>query len=361
MSAEISLTLRRGAFVLDAAFHFAAPGVTALFGASGAGKTMIIHAMAGLIQPQKGRIVIDGETLLDTRRNVCVAAEERRIGVVFQDARLFPHMTVKSNLLYGWHRARAKCGPGEIDTVIALLGLENLLTRVPRHLSGGERSRVALGRALLMRPRALLLDEPLAALDAPRKAEILPYLERLRDETKIPILYVSHSLDEVARLAERMIVLSDGKVTAEGSIFDITARLDLLTGHNLLSGAILEATIVAHDDAYALTELNLAGETLTIPRLARAPGEKVRIRIDAQDVTLSLVRPESISANNVVPAIVADVRLSEDAHADVQLAIGDARLLARVTRKSVERLKLSTGTAVFAIVKSVTVGGRDAS
>lgn len=360
MSAEISLTMRRGMFVLDAAFHFAAPGVTALFGASGAGKTMIIHAMAGLIQPQKGRIVIDGETLLDTRRNVCVAAQKRRIGVVFQDARLFPHMTVKSNLLYGWHRARPKCGPGEIDTVIALLGLENLLTRVPRHLSGGERSRVALGRALLMRPRALLLDEPLAALDAPRKAEILPYLERLRDETKIPILYVSHSLDEVARLADRMIVLSDGKVTAEGSIFDITTRLDLLMGHNLLSGAILEATIVAHDDAYALTELNLAGERLTIPRLARAPGEKVRIRIDAQDVTLSLVRPESISANNVVPATVADVRLSEGAHADVQLAIGDARLLARVTRKSVERLKLSTGTAVFAIVKSVTVGGRDA-
>ncbi|MCH8858842.1 MAG: molybdenum ABC transporter ATP-binding protein [Proteobacteria bacterium] len=360
MSAEISLTMRRGAFVLDAAFHFAAPGVTALFGASGAGKTMIIHAMAGLIQPQQGRIVIDGETLLDTRRNICVAAQKRRIGVVFQDARLFPHMTVKSNLLYGWHRARPKCGTGEIDTVIAMLGLENLLTRVPRHLSGGERSRVALGRALLMRPRALLLDEPLAALDAPRKAEILPYLERLRDETKIPILYVSHSLDEVARLADRMIVLSDGKVTAEGSIFDITTRLDLLMGHNLLSGAILEARIVAHDDAYALTELNLAGERLTIPRLARALGEKVRIRIDAQDVTLSLVRPESISANNVVPATVTDVRLSEGAHADVQLAIGDARLLARVTRKSVERLKLSTGTAVFAIVKSVTVGGRDA-
>ena len=359
MSADISLTMRRGAFVLDTAFHLDAPGVTALFGVSGAGKSTIIHAVAGLTRPEHGRIVLDGETLLDTSRGICLAAEERRLGVVFQDARLFPHMNVRANLLYGWHRAPRKPSSADIEHVIALLGLENFLARAPRTLSGGERSRVALGRALLMRPRALLLDEPLAALDAPRKAEILPYLERLRDEARIPILYVSHALDEVARLADRIIVLAEGKVLAEGSIFDVTSRLELLTGRNRLSGAVLEAVVAGHDEAYALSELDIDGQRLTVPRVARDIGEKVRIRIDAQDVTLSLSRPEGISANNIVPAIVSDVHLSDGAHADVQLSVGRWHLLARITRKSADRLKLAKGSKILAIIKSVTVGGRE--
>ena len=359
MTADIVLRHRQGDFSLDAAFQFSAPGVTALFGPSGAGKSTIIHAIAGLIRPEYGRVIVDGETLLDTEKGISLPARARRMGVMFQDARLFPHLSVKANLLYGWQRAAEKASPTEIDRVTHLLGLDEFLARQPRTLSGGERSRVALGRALLMRPRALLLDEPLASLDAARKAEILPYLEGLRDETKLPILYVSHSIDEVARLATHMIVLDQGRVVADGSVFDVTSRVDLLSGKQMLPGAILEAVITSHDRSYGLTRLSFAGQSLTVLAIARPIGYKVRIRIDAQDVMLALTRPEGISANNILAAAVSAVRPAEGAHADVQLTLGDARLVARITRRSAERLKLAPGLPVFAVIKSVTVGGRE--
>ncbi|HEX3483890.1 MAG TPA: molybdenum ABC transporter ATP-binding protein [Micropepsaceae bacterium] len=359
MSADIELRHRQGDFTLDAAFAFGdAAGVTALFGPSGAGKSTVIHALAGLLRPQQGRILVQGETLLDTARGLFVPASARRIGVVFQDTRLFPHLTVRSNLLYGWRRSPARAGAQTIDAIIALLGLESLLPRRPRHLSGGERSRVALARALLMNPRALLLDEPLAALDAPRKAEILPYLERLVRETKIPMLYVSHALDEVARLADRMVVLDAGRVVAEGSLFDVTARLDLFTGAHRLPGAVLEAVIAGHDTAHDLTELAFDGEILVVPAIGRKPGDKVRIRIDADDVMLALARPEGVSANNVLAATIAAIR-DDGANADVQLRLKEGQLVARITRRSVERLALKPGMNVFALIKSVTVGGRE--
>ena len=359
MSSGIQLRHRLGAFELDAAFEFGnSPGVSALFGPSGAGKSTVINALAGLIAPEFGRIVINGETLLDTERGLSVPARARRIGVVFQDTRLFPHLDVQGNLLYGSRRAPVKSNASSIAAVIALLGLEALLNRRPRTLSGGERSRVALGRALLMNPRALLLDEPLAALDAARKAEILPYLERLVHETRIPVLYVSHSLDEVARLADRMIVIDKGRVVAEGSVFDLCARLDLIAGSTLLPGAILQAKIAAHDEAHALTELELAGESVVVPRIAKAIGEIVRIRIDAPDVMLALSRPERVSANNILPVVVTAIEQAGP-NADVQLALKEARLVARITRRSLERLALKPGTPVFAIIKSVTVGGRE--
>jgi molybdate transport system ATP-binding protein len=209
-----------------------------------------------------------------------------------------------------------------------------------------------------MSPRALLLDEPLAALDAPRKAEILPYLERLVHETKIPMLYVSHALDEVARLADRMVVLEKGRVLAEGSLFDLTARLDLFTGAHPIPGTVLEAAIARHDEAHGLTELVFGSELLVVPAISRAPGEKVRIRIDADDVMLALERPKGVSANNVLAAAVAAVR-PDGVNADVQLVLGDARLIARITSRSLERLALRPGTPVFALIKSVTVGGRE--
>jgi molybdate transport system ATP-binding protein len=361
MTADIVLQHRLGAFHLDANFQFSAPGVTALFGPSGAGKSTIIHAIAGLLRPQAGRVVIDGETLLDTAKGIFLPARARRIGVVFQDTRLFPHLTVKQNLLYGWHRSAEKSSAQDIGHVVSLLGLENFLERRPRTLSGGERSRVALGRALLMRPRALLLDEPLAALDAARKAEILPYLERLRDESRIPMLYVSHSLDEVARIADRMIVLDSGRVLAEGTLFDVTARLDLVTGKELFTGTILEAVIASHDTHYDLTQLSLGDQTLIVPHIARGVGEKVRVRIDAKDVMLAMSRPLAISANNVLQGVVSAIRASDGPHADVQMTIGAARLTARVTRRSLERLQLAPGGQIFAVIKSVTVGGREHS
>jgi molybdate transport system ATP-binding protein len=304
---------------------------------------------------------MDGETLFDSDRGIDVPAHARRIGVVFQDARLFPHLSVRGNLLYGWRRAAKKPSQHDIDHVVTLLGLESLLERRPRTLSGGERSRVALGRALLMAPRALLLDEPLVALDAARKAEILPYLERLRDEAKIPILYVSHALDEVARLADRIIVLDRGRVVAEGSVFDVTSRLDLLTRTELFTGTVLQAVVEKHDTAFSLTQLGIGSEHLIVPHLDRAVGESVRVRIDAQDVMLALTRPEGISANNVLAVIVAAVKADGGPHADVQLALGEARLTARITRRSAERLNLKPGNAVFAVIKTVTVGGRQQS
>jgi molybdate transport system ATP-binding protein len=359
MSAEISLSHAQGAFQLDAAFGFSAPGVTALFGHSGAGKSTIIHAIAGLIRPDEGKITVGSETLLDSAQGLCVPAHERRMGVVFQDARLFSHLNVKSNLLYGMRRAKEKPPAEEIGGVVTLLGLAHLLERKPRTLSGGERSRVALGRALLMRPRALLLDEPLAALDAARKSEILPYLERVRDESRIPILYVSHSIDEVARLADRIIVLHEGRIMAQGSLFDVTSNLDLISGGAALPGSILEAVVAAHDEMHALSELSLSGETLVVPALARNIGEKVRVRIDAQDVMLALTKPQEISANNVLPAYIVEVKAGGGPYEDVLLRVGEARLIARITRKSAERLGLKPEQEIFAVIKSVTVGGRE--
>jgi molybdate transport system ATP-binding protein len=211
-----------------------------------------------------------------------------------------------------------------------------------------------------MSPRALLLDEPLTALDAPRKAEILPYLERLVEETKIPMLYVSHALDEVTQLADRMVVLNEGRVVAEGSLFDVTARLDLFTGKHLLPGAVLEAEIAGHDAGHGLTELAFDGEILVVPRIVRPVGDRVRIRIDADDVMLALTRPEGVSANNILSATVAAIR-EDGPNADVQLRLNGALLIARITRRSVERLGLEPGTSVFALIKSVTVGGRESS
>ncbi len=359
MSEGIWLRHELGVFKLDASFAFGdAPGVTALFGASGAGKSTIIHAIAGLLRPQSGRVTLNGQVLLDTERGIFIPARRRRIGVVFQDLRLFPHLSVRSNLVYGMRRARLPSSNPALRRTVQLLGLEGLLERKPSMLSGGERSRTALGRALLMNPRALLLDEPLAALDAPKKAEILPYLERLVHETKIPMLYVSHSLDEVAQLADRMVVLNGGRVVAEGSLFDVTAQLDLFTGAHRLPGAVLEATIACHDLSHGLSELAFAGGTLIVPAIPRPVGDKVRIRIDADDVMLALVRPEGVSANNVLPAAITAIR-QDGANADVQLALGGAHLIARITSRSLERLELKPATRVFALIKSVTVGGRE--
>lgn len=362
MSAQVSLQHVQGRFALDCAFSFNAPGITALFGPSGAGKSTIIHAIAGLLRPEHGRIVLDGDTLLNTETGVFVPAQKRRIAVVFQDSRLFPHLTVRGNLMYGRNRAPAQTGHADFDSVVTLLGLEQFLQRRPLGLSGGERSRVALGRALLAHPRALLLDEPLAALDAQRKSEILPYLERLRDETKIPMLYVSHSLDEVARLAERMIVLKNGHVAAEGSVFDVASRLDLSGAAELpLMGAILQTRVAAHDDAHGLTALALGPARLMVPHIGRPIGDTVRVRIDAYDIMLARTEPAGISANNVLPVTVTAIRTDASGpYADVQLGLGEWRLVARITRYSLERLNLRQGDAVFAVIKSVIVGGRDA-
>jgi molybdate transport system ATP-binding protein len=325
-----------------------------LFGPSGAGKTSTINAVAGLFRPDEGRIVIDGRVVLDTRKGICVPAPRRRIGYVFQDARLFPHMSVENNLRFGWRRAQRPASEAEFAHVVELLGLAHLLARRPAKLSGGEKSRVALGRALLSSPGLLLLDEPLAALDAARKAEILPYLERLRDEARVGVLYVSHSLDEVTRLADNVVVLRDGHVAARGPVFDLMSDLEFarLSGVDSF-GAVLDATVKAHRED-GLSVLAFEGGELIVSRVAKQPGVRLRVRIRAQDIMLALEEPRAISANNVIPAGITAIRESA-AHADVQLKAGAAKLVARITPASLKRLGLAPGARIFAIVKSVTV------
>jgi len=351
MSLEVSLQHRHGAFVLDASFATHG-GVTALFGPSGAGKTSVVGAIAGLLRPRKGRIAVNGRLLLDTEMRLFVPAAARRIAVVFQDARLFPHMSVKDNLLFGWRRANTKADGATIAHVVELLGLGGLLTRSPQRLSGGEKSRVALGRALLASPDMLLLDEPLASLDAARRNEILPYLERLAREARLPMLYVSHSVEEVARLADEIVVMRDGRVTTQGPAFDLLTDVDAIVGVPPL-GAVFEAKVAEHR-ADGLSLLAFDGGVLTVRRLPQELGTQLRVRLRAEDIMLAREEPRAISANNVLPCIVHAVRASGD-EADIQLLCGATRLVARITGASRERLGLEPGVAVFAIVKSVTV------
>ena len=349
MSAEVAIRHRHGNFTLDVAFTAASGGVTALFGPSGAGKTSIVHALAGLMRPAQGRIVLEGRTVLDTGIGLFVPPEKRRIGLVFQDARLFPHMSVEKNLLFGWRRSPERAAADEIARTVRLLGLETLLGRAPKNLSGGEKSRVALGRALLASPDILLLDEPLASLDAARRAEILPWLERLRDIARIPIFYISHSLDEVARLADRVVLLDTGRVTAEGSVFDLLAGL----GAEKPLGAVLEAWTGDIQDG--LQTLKFDGGRLLVTD-AHETGKRVRVRIGADDILIAREAPRGISANNILPVTISRVRL-DGPRAEVEMHCGRARLVARVTAASVSRLDLAPDIAAFAVIKSVMVEG----
>ncbi|MGN6514560.1 MAG: molybdenum ABC transporter ATP-binding protein [Rhizomicrobium sp.] len=349
MSISVSIEHEFAGFHLAASFAAAEPGITALFGPSGSGKTTIVNAIAGLLRPAHGNIVIGGETVLDSRAGIFVPPRLRRVGYVFQDARLFPHMSVQNNLRFGWRRAQVPASEAAFDHIVSLLGLDNLLARSPLKLSGGEKSRVALGRALLSSPRILLLDEPLSALDAARKAEILPYLERLRDEAKVPMLYVSHSLEEVAQLADNVIAVKDGATVAQGPVFEMLA--DLETG---AFGAVVDTRVEQHRAADGLSVLAFDGGRLIVPRLNRDIGQRLRVRVRAEDVMLAAEEPRTISANNVISCNVTEVRISGD-QADVQLLCGKARFVSRITRASAARLNLKAGMPIFAIMKSVIV------
>lgn len=365
MTLHLSLTHNFPGFTLQVAFD-APPGVTALFGRSGSGKTTVINAVAGLLRPDQGRITANGTVLLDTETGRDLPAHRRRIGYVFQDARLFPHLTVRQNLLYGRWFAPRQAAPGKaanLARIVDLLDIAPLLDRRPAALSGGEKSRVAIGRAILSDPRLLALDEPLAALDEARKAEILPYLERLRDELHLPILYVSHAMAEVARLANTIVLMEAGRVTAAGPTAEILSDPATAPGLGLReAGALLSARIDAHD-ADGLTRLYSAAGPLWLPRVAAPPGTPLRIRILAQDVMLATTRPQDISALNILPATIRDIRPGDGPGALVRLDAGGETILARITRRSADALALAPGKPVFAILKAVSVAqesvGRD--
>lgn len=358
---EIDIRLARpGGFALQADFAAPSAGVTALFGRSGAGKTTIIQAVAGVVRPDAGRIAVEGETFFDAARGVDVPIEARRVGYVFQEARLFPHLSVERNLRYGERRSRAASKPIRFQAVVELLGIGPLLARRPHTLSGGERQRVAIGRALLAQPRLLLMDEPLASLDEARKAEILPYLERLRDRMRLPILYVSHSIDEVLRLADTVVALREGRQIASGPVAEVMARPEMVPIVGRFDvGALLECTVAHHDPAYALSSLAFAGGELRVPQVDLPVGARVRARVRGRDVALALAKPADISVSNLLPAIVQEVRLQEGPYADVMLKVGEVRLTSTITRESVERLALRPGLELWAMIKSVAVDSRN--
>jgi molybdate transport system ATP-binding protein len=344
---------RLGSIELDVQF-VSEGGVTALFGRSGAGKTSLVNIICGLIRPDRAHISLDGDILVDTKRHIFVARHRRRIGYIFQEGRLFPHLTVRQNLLYGWWFTPAAKRFGDFDQVVELLGIEHLLRRRPGLLSGGEKQRVAIGRALLASPKLLLMDEPLASLDDARKEEILPYLERLRDEIRMPIVYVSHSVPEVTRLATTMVVMVSGHVAAAGPTSQVMARLDLTPLADLEAGAVLEAEILSHDESFGLTLLRLGGGELRVPRLDEGLlGAKVRVHIRARDVMISTRAPEGLSALNVLRGVVTELGTGDGAIMDLRLDCGGEAILARLTRRSVETLGLVQGTPVYAVIKTV--------
>jgi molybdate transport system ATP-binding protein len=353
MTLIVEAKQRLGAFSLDAAFT-SERGVTALFGRSGSGKTSMIRIIAGLARPDEGRVVLDGEPLTETATGIFVPKHRRRFGYVFQEARLFPHLSIRANLSYGrWFAARPAHGES-FDHIVDLLGIETLLERSPAKLSGGEKQRVAIGRALLSSPRLLLMDEPLAALDDARKAEILPYLQRLRDETDIPIVYVSHSIAEVARLANQVVVMRDGKVEATGPAIDILSRPSAASERRE-AGALLEGTVESFDALHRLSTIALKSCQLHIPGAALAPGKSVRIRIPSRDVMLATARPEGLSALNILEARIDGMSSTEDGTVEIRLDCGGDIILSRITTLSCERLDLRLGRAVFAVIKTVAL------
>jgi molybdate transport system ATP-binding protein len=358
MTLDVDIRYRRGDFRLDVAFQ-AQPGLTALFGRSGAGKTTIVDVIAGLLMPDHARVVVDGVTLTDTARGISVPVHQRQLGYVFQEPRLFPHLSVGDNLCYGRRFQNDPAPARELERVVELLGLNEFLARRPATLSGGEKQRVAIGRALLASPRVLLMDEPLSSLDDARKQEILPYLERLRDDARLPILYVSHSVPEVARLAVSIVLLSRGEVAASGPAASVMQRIDLfpLTG-KAEAGALIEVEVAAYDPVWDLTRLKSRAGDWQVPGRIADPGVRLRMRVRARDVMLSRSQPSDVSALNVMSGTIAEIGASHGAVVEVRLDCSGEALTARLTRLSVDRLGLSVGIQVYALIKSVAIERR---
>lgn len=360
MADTISATYRGsvGAFPLDIAFDAPMHGLTALFGPSGSGKTTVLRCIAGL-QHVPGRLALGAEVWQDER--IFRRTHERPIGYVFQEASLFPHMSVRDNLVYGRTRA-LRTGAAEAITetdVVSFLGLERLLDRAPRNLSGGERQRVAMGRALLSQPKLLLMDEPLAALDHNSKEEILPYFETLHERLSIPMLYVSHDLSEVQRLADTIVLLDKGKVVAAGPLADVLIDVNLPSARRPDASAMLDAVVGPYDSRYSLTHVEVPGGSLVVPGRIGEPGTHRRVRVAAADVSLSVSRPSETTISNVLPVRLLEVRPIDDAQVNVLLLLGHegdgARMLARVTRRSLEALSLAPGQRIYAQVKAVSM------
>jgi molybdate transport system ATP-binding protein len=341
-------------FALDATFTAPAMGVTALFGPSGCGKTTLLRCIAGL-ERAAGTLHVKGEVWQDD--SLFVPTHRRPLGYVFQEASLFPHLSVRANLEYGYKRIAVSERKVHLEQVVEWLGLSHIIERGdPAKLSGGERQRVAIGRALLTSPRILLMDEPLSALDNHSKQDILPYLERLHRELNIPVLYVSHAMDEVARLADHLVLLDKGVVIASGSLHETLARLDLPTAHFDDAGAVIEAVVAQQDQTYHLTRVDFSGGHLWVGKVDQAFGTRVRARVLARDVSIATQPPQGSSINNILNARIEEIRDEGPDKVIVRMKVGDANvLLSRITRRSRDHLGLIAGMYVCAQVKSVAL------
>jgi len=364
-SIDARLHLARPGFTLDVDLHLPGRGVTALFGPSGCGKTTCLRAIAGLTRnrpnlelarAQPGRVVVNGDVWQDDDAHLWRATHERALGYVFQEASLFDHLNVRGNITYGLQRTPPARRQVALEQAVELLGIGHLMERKPQALSGGERQRVAIARALATSPRLLLMDEPLAALDAQRKAEVLPYLETLHRTLDIPVLYVSHAIDEVARLASHMVLMREGRVLAQGPTGELITRLDLPLAHGDAAATVIEGTVQQHDAHDHVTTVGFSGgQLLLVSPTARAPGEALRLRVQARDVSLALAAPSDSSILNILPATVVAVAEDSPGQCMVALDAGATRLLARVTQRSAQALALAPGRAVFAQVKGVAI------
>ncbi len=355
---QAQLQMAYPGFRLDVDLKLPGRGVTALFGPSGSGKTSCLRCIAGLERNATGRIEINGERWQDSASGCFVPPHQRAIGYVFQEANLFAHLSVKRNLEFGMKRVVRNERRVIWGQAVELLGIGHLLDRMPERLSGGERQRVGIARALLTSPRLLLMDEPLAALDFKRKQEILPYLERLHDELEIPVLYVSHSPDEVARLADHLVLLEEGRVVAQGGLRETLARLDLPTAFSEDAGVVIESQVAEHDPTYHLTRLVFTGGEVLVARRDEAIGQRLRFRVHARDVSLTLERAEGTSISNLLPARVEQIVAADTpAHVLVRLDAQGTPLLARITRRSADQLGVVEGKAVWAQIKAVALLG----
>ncbi|WP_227370233.1 molybdenum ABC transporter ATP-binding protein [Halomonas sp. M20] len=355
---RVAVDKRLGDFSLKASLTIPARGVTALFGASGSGKTSLLRLIAGLDVPDSGVIRIGEQTLVDTQKGVFAPPHRRRLGVVFQEARLFPHYRVRGNLTYGM---RPSARP-RFDAIVSLLGIKPLLNRFPATLSGGEARRVAIGRALLTEPRLLLMDEPLTGLDGPRKQELLHYIARLARDIDIPIVYVSHDPDELIAIADHLVLLDQGRLLAHGRLEELLMRFDLteyLGGFDAAS--VITATIAEHDHHYALSLLRLEdGQRLNIPLVDNPPGTTLRLRIPVRDVALALSKPEQVSYRNQLNTKIEQIGLvaGNKTSIELRLRIGEQVLRARLTRKSFDELRIKENMPIVALIRSVAFDTR---
>lgn len=346
--------LQRDEFSLDIDVALPMRGITGVFGVSGAGKTTLLRCIAGLEAAAKAKLVVAGDTWEDSETGTSRPVHARNVGYVFQEPRLFDHLSVRANIEYG-NKRRTQNGTADFDHVIELLGLRSLLSRSPDELSGGEAQRVAIARALLCSPQFVLMDEPLASLDQSRRDEILPFLDRLHAESAIPIIYVSHNIDEVCRLCDHLVVIEHGGVVAEGELQDVLVRTDVAAIGGDHAGSVVEGTVAGHDVDDDLTQLEFSGGTLWVPGHAAPRGSPLRLRIRAADVSLCRARPADTTILNILPVVIDTIEAGEGPSTLVRLVIGDDRIVARVTRRSIRELGLKIGDKLYAQIKSVAV------